>query len=57
MKGEIATSTQFFMTDSADHYLRGVVYFYSQPNPDSLKPVDDFIADEVIQLIESLQWK
>jgi gliding motility-associated lipoprotein GldD len=57
LQGEIATSTQFFMTDSAAHYLRGVVYFYAAPNPDSLKPVEDFMAAEVVRLIESLEWK
>lgn len=56
LQGEIATSTQFFMTDSANNYLRGVVYFYSQPNPDSLRPVDNYMADEVVQLIETLEW-
>ena len=57
LQGEIATNTQFFMTDSANHYLRGVVYFYAAPNPDSLQPVQDFMAAEVVRLIESLRWK
>jgi hypothetical protein len=33
------------------------VYIYAAPNPDSLKPVDDFMASEVIQLMETLTWK
>ena len=57
LQGEIATNTQFFMTDSANHYLRGVVYFYAAPNPDSLKPVQDYMAEEVVRLIESIRWK
>ena len=57
MKGNAASSTQFFVTDSAEHFLRGVVYFYSAPNADSLKPVNDFMYNEMVQLIESLEWK
>ena len=57
LKGEAATSTQFFVTDSANHFLRGVLYFYSAPNPDSLKPVNDFMLEETIHLIETLEWQ
>ncbi len=57
MKGQVATSTQFYMTDSTDNFLRGVLYFYSTPNPDSLKTVNDFMQGEIITLIESLEWK
>lgn len=57
MVGPVATSTQFYMTDSTDHFLRGVLYFYSSPNPDSLKNVNEFMQGEVIELIESLKWK
>lgn len=57
MKGEAATTTQFFVTDSTDHFLRGVVYFYASPNPDSLKPVDQFMAEEVVKMMESTRWK
>ena len=57
MQGEIATNTQFFLTDSANNYLRGVVYFFAPPNPDSLRPVNDFMAAEVVRLIESLEWE
>ncbi len=57
IQGEAATSTQFFMTDSTRHFLRGVLYFYAEPNEDSLKPVNDFMYDEVIRLVETLQWQ
>jgi gliding motility-associated lipoprotein GldD len=57
MSGDAASGTQFYVTDSTNHFLRGVVYIYAAPNPDSLKPVDDFMASEVIQLMETLTWK
>ena len=57
MEGNAATSSQFFVTDSANHFLRGVLYFYSVPNADSLKPVNAFMQDEMVHLIETLEWK
>lgn len=56
MRGEAATTTQFFLTDSTEHFLRGVVYFYASPNADSLRPVDNFMAREVTRMIETTQW-
>lgn len=57
MRGDAATTTQFFVTDSAKHFLRGVVYFYASPNSDSLKPVDNFMAEEIVHIIETTRWK
>ena len=57
IQGEAATNIQFFMTDSVNHFLRGVVYFYAEPNVDSLRPVNQYMHEEVIHLIETLQWK
>jgi gliding motility-associated lipoprotein GldD len=57
MVGNAASNTQFFLTDSTGHFLRGALYFYSQPNADSLRPVNEFMFDEIVQLVESLEWK
>ncbi len=57
VQGEAATNIQFFMTDSTHHFLRGVLYFYAEPNVDSLQPVNDYMHDEIIHLIETLKWK
>ncbi len=57
MQGNAASSTQFFVTDSTHHFLRGVLYFYSVPNADSLKPVNNFMFNEMVHIIESLEWK
>tara|TARA_R110002096_G_scaffold276109_1_gene469858 strand:- start:66192 stop:66776 length:585 start_codon:yes stop_codon:yes gene_type:complete len=55
--GDAATNTQFFVTDSTDHFLRGVIYFYASPNADSLRPLNEFMMGETKQLIESLKWQ
>lgn len=55
--GDAATNTQFYVTDSTNHFLRGVVYFFATPNADSLRPLNDFMLGEAKQLIESLEWQ
>ena len=57
LKGNTASAVQFYVTDSINHYLRGSLYFESEPNADSLAPVIDFFRDDVIHLIETLKWK
>ncbi len=52
-----ASPYQFFLTDSASHFLRGALYFNVIPNNDSLKPVIDFIQKDIEHLIGTLQWK
>ena len=57
IKGNAASSVQFFVTDSLSHYLRGALYFNSQPDKDSLAPVIDFFRQDIIHMIETLEWK
>lgn len=55
--GNTASSIQFFVTDSSKHFLRGAFYFKMEPNVDSLAPVIDFIREDILYLINSLEWK
>lgn len=57
IKGNAASSMQFFLTDSVRHFLRGALYFSSQPNKDSLMPVLDFFKADVNHFIQTLRWK
>jgi gliding motility-associated lipoprotein GldD len=57
LKGNTASSVQFYVTDSLNHYLRGSLYFDAEPNADSLAPVIDFFREDIIHLIETLKWK
>lgn len=57
LKGNTATSAQFFLTDGTKHFLRGSFYFELVPNRDSLNPVIDFIREDIVTLMESLEWK
>jgi gliding motility-associated lipoprotein GldD len=57
IKGNAASSIQFFVTDSLTNFLRGSLYFNAQPNQDSLGPVIQFIRQDIDHLIKSLEWK
>jgi gliding motility-associated lipoprotein GldD len=56
-KGNTATPCQFFVTDSTRHFLRGSVYVMAKPNADSLAPVNAFLREEVIRLMETTRWQ
>lgn len=57
IQGNSASSVQFFLTDSVKHYLRGALYFRCEPNKDSLAPSIRFFRDDVMKLIETMEWK
>jgi len=57
LKGSTATAVQFFVTDSTKHFFRGSLYFFAEPNPDSLAPVNEFFRKDIIHIIETLKWK
>jgi gliding motility-associated lipoprotein GldD len=57
IKGNTASSIQFFLTDSTTNFLRGALYFSAEPNADSLAPVIQFFREDIIHLVETFKWK
>ncbi len=57
IKGNAASSIQFYVTDSFKHFVRGALYFDVKPNKDSLAPVIDFVEQDITHIVESLRWK
>ena len=59
VEGPVASQLQFFLTDTAEqqHFFRGALYFYTEPNTDSLAPVYDFMRKDVERMIETFEWK
>lgn len=55
--GSAASLLQFYLTDSTKNFIRGSLYFYAVPNKDSLKPVVDYIKQDVFHMVETLKWK
>ncbi len=57
LTGNTATSLQFYVTDSSNHYLRGALYFNAHTNADSIAPVQKYLSYDVVKLIQSIRWK
>jgi gliding motility-associated lipoprotein GldD len=55
--GNAASNVQFFLTDSTHHFLRGALYFNSEPNSDSMAPVVTFVKEDMKRMLKTFQWK
>jgi len=53
----VASTYQFYLTDSVKNFLRGSLYFNFVPNNDSIQPVVDFIKNDIDHLIKTFKWK
>ena len=56
-EGSTASTYQFFLTDSTNHFFRGSLYFNVIPNPDSVAPVSAFIKEDIRHLLTTFRWK
>ncbi len=57
IKGNAASTLQFYLTDSVEHFVRGSFYFNTIPNKDSLAPSQKFLREDIDKLIETFEWK
>lgn len=57
VSGDVATAYQFFLTDSTKHFIRGALYFEATPNKDSIRPMNNFVAEDMRHLINTFRWK
>ena len=58
LKGQnVASTYQFWLTDSTSHFLRGALYIDVTPNNDSLAPVLTYLKEDIDHLIESVRWR
>ena len=55
--GNAASQIQFHITDSTNNFIKGSLYFYVKPNYDSILPAVAYIKEDILYLIESLEWK
>ncbi len=54
--GDVASAYQFYITDSVHNFVRGSLYFRTEPNADSLKPAVNFVKQDLVQILQSWQW-
>jgi len=55
--GNAASQSQFYATDSINHFLSGSLYFYAKPNYDSIYPAAIYLRNDIKRVMESLEWK
>ena len=56
LKGNVASQSQFYVTDSTQHFMSGALYFETKPNYDSLLPAVTYIQKDLMHFIETLRW-
>ena len=55
--GNAASQSQFYITDSINHFLTGSLYFYAKPNYDSILPAAHYLQKDIKRIMESVEWE
>lgn len=54
--GNAASQSQFYVTDSINHFVTGSLYFFAKPNYDSILPAANYLKKDIQHLMESIKW-
>lgn len=57
LEGEVPSQMQFYVTDSSKNFLRAALYFKTATKNDSLAPVIEYIKEDALKMINTLEWK
>lgn len=57
IEGDVPSPYQFYTTDSTGNFLRGAIYFPTATKNDSLAPVIDYLQADMLQLLNTLEWR
>lgn len=57
VKGDAASQSQFYVTDSTRHFITGSLYFHVKPNYDSVMPAAYYLENDIMKIMESVRWK
>jgi gliding motility-associated lipoprotein GldD len=57
LTGPAASPTQFFLTDSTRHFLRGSLYFENKTQVDSMQIIYDFVNRDIEHILNTFHWK
>ena len=55
--GDSPSPVQFMLTDSVSHFFRGAIYYQHRVDADSVAPVTEYLHHDVMELIQSFDWK
>lgn len=56
LQGDVASPFQFYLTDSVNKFVSGVVYLNKTPKYDSLKPSLEYLKKDLYQLVNTFNW-
>lgn len=57
VRGNAASQSQFYVTDSINHFITGSIYFNVIPNYDSILPAAAYLKNDIRHLMETIRWK
>jgi len=57
LSGEVPSQFQFYTTDSTMNFLRAALYFKTATQNDSLLPVIKYMQEDMIHILNTLNWK
>ncbi|MDR3309666.1 MAG: gliding motility protein GldD [Tannerella sp.] len=56
VEGDTPSPVQFMVTDSAENFFRGALYYENRVETDSVRPVTDYIVGDAFQLLQTFRW-
>lgn len=57
VRGDAASQSQFYVTDSTRHFVTGSLYFYAKPNYDSIYPAAVYLQKDIRRIMETIKWQ
>ena len=57
LEGEVSSQYQFYTHDTTNNFLRGALYFETATKNDSLKPIIEYVKEDINHLVNTLEWK
>lgn len=57
VRGNAASQSQFYVTDSVQHFITGSIYFNAKPNYDSIYPAAVYLKNDIRHLMETITWE
>lgn len=57
LEGDVPSTFQYFVTDSTKNFLRAALYFPSSTKNDSLKPVINYVKEDMLHMLNTTTWK
>lgn len=57
LEGEVPSQFQFHVSDSTRHFLRGALYFKTSTKNDSLAPVIQYLKEDILYMLQTLEWE